>query len=376
MTQIAHLNQLVSQQFSLGSKPSTVKLWVPSTQLTCLQLPPLSAPKKKWPDIIPWQLEDSLLDSPDQYQIVWHQEGSKEPLDVFAIPNTELNHWQLLAQANNVNAVMIVPDFLALSVNLTGWSAHLEGEHVIVRTEQAKGFCCDVDFFWQLLERELQTDESFTIALTSSVGVRLPSNIKGNSRIDVEQHQIDWQTIEPPRQYDLQANSTNIPQQPNAGFAPWRATTVLATVLLFAVSLWLWLAGSYYDASATQLSQVVQRDYQQLFGNQLATAQSAIDAGTRQQQINQVQTQLFQRGAFAKLRDLDLSVSSCTECELMSLNLTDKELELVMTGSDNLRNRFVNLDSRYDLRWQTTDAGSHVLLIMEKSAGKFQGVTQ
>lgn len=363
--QTAHLNQLASQQFSLGSKPSAINLWVPSTQLNCFQLMPLTAPKKKWPEIIPWQLEDSLLESPAQYQIVWHQDNDKQPLDVLAIPKSEINQWQLMARANNVEAVMMVPDCFALPANSSGWTAYLDGNQVTVRTEQAKGFACQKDFFWQLLERELQANDKFTVWMWTATVQELPNEFQTNARVEIEQRQISWETIDPPKSYDLQGGKAKLQQQGD-GFTPWRWTAALTASLVLLSCVWMWLEGNYYQSSASQLSRVVQRDYQQLFGNQLASAELAMDEGVRQQQLNKVQTRLFQQGAFAKLRDVDLALSSCNQCELTSFKIEGEELELRVNGPESLRNRFVSLNTRYDLNWLGSETESHLLTIKSK----------
>lgn len=366
--QTAHLNKLASQQFSLGSKASTISLWVPSTQLNCFELMPLTAPKKKWPEIIPWQLEDSLLESPDQYQIVWHQDNAKQPLNVFAIPKTELNQWQLMARANNVDALLMVPDCFALPVNPSGWAAYCEGDEVIVRTENVNGFACDKNLFWQLIERELQADDKFTVWFWTSTAQALPKEIQTNTRIEIEQRQISWDTVDPPKQYDLQGGMVRSQQPGVSGFTPWRWTAALAALLVVVSCIWMWLAGNYYQSSASQLTRIVQRDYQQLFGNQLNSAELAMDEGMRQQQLNKVQTRLFQQGAFAKLRDVDLALSSCNQCELTAFKVVDDELELRVSGPESLRNRFVSLNTRYDLNWQGSEDEYHLLTIKPKQA--------
>lgn len=366
MTLTAHLNQLVSPKFSLESESTSVSLWVPTTQLNCFQLAPMVAPKKKWPDIIAWQLEEFLLDSPDTYQIVWHQDNVKQPLNVLAVQKKELNQWVSITKEKNINPVVMVPDFFALSVTPSGWTAYVDNDQAIVRTDQAQGFACEHAFFWQLLERELQVDESLNVCLWLALEQVLPEDIQSNTRISIEYRKVNWQKIDPPKYYDL-LSRTPKPQQA-LGLSLWKTPSLLLVCLIMLTCLWAWLAGNHYQKSSAKLAQIVQRDYQQLFGEKIDSPEFAMNEGFNKQQLNQAQVRLFKQGNFAKLRDLDFVLSSCNECELNSLLLKDGEFELSIIGPKKLRNRFVSLANGYHLNWQGSDSNSHQLTLKSMQA--------
>lgn len=366
MSRVAHLNQLASTMLSSDKESAAISLWVPTSQLNCFQLAPLVAPKKKWPDIIPWQLEDSLLESPDNYQIVWHQDNVKQSLAVFAIKKSKLNQWQSVAKQKNVNPVVMVPDCFALPVNPSGWTAYMDDDQVIVRIDQAQGFACDKDFFWQLLERELQVDESLYVCLWVAPEQAVPESVQFSNRIKVEHREVHWQKIDPPKYYDLLSRSHK--PQHSVGLSILKVPSMLFACLIVLGCLWAGLSGLHYQRSSAKLSQVVQRDYQQLFREKLNSPELAMEEGMHKQQSNQDQTRLFQQGSFARLRDIDFILSSCSECELNSLLLKNNQLELALIGPKKLRNRFVSLNNKYHLNWHSSDSSSHQLTLKSKQA--------
>lgn len=368
MQRAAHLHQLASQHLSQSTKPIAVKLWVPSTQLNCFQLKPLVAPKKKWSEIIPWQIEDLLLENPEHYQIVWHQDDSDQSLNVFTIPIGELDQWQLIAQANNCDVVIMVPDCFALPVHGGGWTAYVDGEEVIVRSDIYNGFACEKGLFWQLLERELSADDDFSLCLWLATSADLPVKIQSDQRIEIQQRTLHWEALDPPKQYNLLKGSTQN-QKRFTGITAWRWTASLASILMLVTMIWLWTSINQFQLASSKLSSEVERDFLQLFGTSLLTAESAKEEGLRQQHQKEIQARLFREGIFSRLRDLDLTLSSCNACEVISLKSDGHDFELKLEGPDNLRSKFANLNSRYDLNWQKNDEDIDVLTLTLKSRG-------
>ena len=101
------------------------KLWVPSEKISVQIIDVPTAPRRKWHEIIPWMLEDIVLQnvSDIHYEIIDENSGK---LTLLIISTECLENWQRIAKNASVNAISMAPDYLAVpfAVSYTHLRAH------------------------------------------------------------------------------------------------------------------------------------------------------------------------------------------------------------------------------------------------------------
>ena len=98
---------------SLATDFEMAKLWVPSEKISIQIIDVPTAPRRKWREIIPWMLEDIVLQSVSDihYEIIDENSGK---LTLLIISTECLENWQRIAKNAAVNAISMAPDYLAV----------------------------------------------------------------------------------------------------------------------------------------------------------------------------------------------------------------------------------------------------------------------
>ena len=98
---------------SLATDFEMAKLWVPSEKISVQIIDVPTAPRRKWREIIPWMLEDIVLQnvSDIHYEIIDENSGK---LTLLIISTECLENWQRIAKNAAVNAISMAPDYLAV----------------------------------------------------------------------------------------------------------------------------------------------------------------------------------------------------------------------------------------------------------------------
>ena len=78
-------------------------LWVPSERVTLYLVDIPTAPRREWPELIPWMLEDRLLQGVEEMHFVISDTTAEDQLQVFAVSHQDLK-WQRIAQNAGVSA--------------------------------------------------------------------------------------------------------------------------------------------------------------------------------------------------------------------------------------------------------------------------------
>ena len=99
----------------------------PSEKISVQIIDVPTAPRRKWREIIPWMLEDIVLQnvSDIHYEIIDENSGK---LTLLIISTECLENWQRIAKNAAVNAISMAPDYLAFHLIRTPFQ--LVGERV------------------------------------------------------------------------------------------------------------------------------------------------------------------------------------------------------------------------------------------------------
>jgi type II secretory pathway component PulL len=116
-------------------------LWVPTEEISFHEIPRPAMPERKWPEALPWLLEDRVLAEPSSLAYRWGASHDPTRLVVATVARAALERWELLL-GETYKAARLVPDALALPLEPQRWSVQVEGERCLVRTGTNSGFAC------------------------------------------------------------------------------------------------------------------------------------------------------------------------------------------------------------------------------------------
>ena len=128
-----------------GSDSVQMDLWVPSERVTVHFVDIPTAPRRKWPELIPWMLEDRLLQGVDEMHFVISKTTAEGQLQVFAVSHQDLKEWQRVAQNAGVSAQSMLPDYLPLPWEPERISVGWRDGVCLVRYGVAQGFAASPD---------------------------------------------------------------------------------------------------------------------------------------------------------------------------------------------------------------------------------------
>ena len=122
------LNGLVDPlQSPISEDMDDVNLWIPSERISLHLVDIPSAPERKWPDLLPWILEDRLLQAPEDMHFVVASRTS-EQLQVIAVSRQDLSEWIRIAENAGANGAVVAENVKSRSNN-EGYNA-ANGDYV------------------------------------------------------------------------------------------------------------------------------------------------------------------------------------------------------------------------------------------------------
>lgn len=153
--QTIHLDQL-STQTSLPVEG--VGIWLPSEQISHFQIPLPTAPKRKWQELLPWMLEDKVLEPVENlhFSII---STTATDLEVMALRRSDMDACLEQAAKVEVSLKCAQPDFLALPWKkgeiVMAWRLSGDSRVLVVRTGESSGFAAPEALAEVLVQKEL-----------------------------------------------------------------------------------------------------------------------------------------------------------------------------------------------------------------------------
>ena len=155
-------------------------LWVPSEQVVVRHLVKPSAPKRKWSSVIPWLLEDQLLEAVENMHFVFVENEGAKDLEVLAVSKQDIKSWLVLANNAGMSDFVILPDFLALPWSKGNISVAARGDVLLVRYGCFSGFALPKHLAWVLIAELLEKSESEIALHVAAPMDEIPSEMMGN----------------------------------------------------------------------------------------------------------------------------------------------------------------------------------------------------
>ncbi|HAZ79903.1 MAG TPA: hypothetical protein DCX08_08215 [Porticoccaceae bacterium] len=333
------LNGLVDPlQSPISEDMDDVNLWIPSERISLHLVDIPSAPERKWPDLLPWILEDRLLQAPEDMHFVVASRTS-EQLQVIAVSRQDLSEWIRIAENAGVSAVAMAPDYLALpweeGILSIGWR---EG-NLLVRQSESVGFAASADVGWVLVDSILSTSD---VPLRLSVSIPeadlVPAHL-GNAA-DINQSVVDWKFTSFPAINLMTADFK--PKQKASWWSYWWSVAASMVLMLGCLIGYIYTANQAIEAEAVALEQQLIGHYSSLFNgpkpqpdNVRSLVESSVDDLFGQQKS-------LQSLPIAGLIQLDSIMRVC-ECELVSLSADQNMLKITVTNGLKLSSKTLSI---------------------------------
>lgn len=184
-----HINDLQNQQ-----NPKTtgsVVLWVPAEAIVIHQISQPKAPKRKWPELVAWQLEDRLLQRVEEMHFVIIGQNADDTLDVAAVSKQTIRDWISLADNAHIENYSLIPDYLALPWEEGSITVSQRDDLLLVRNGKSSGFAASPTITWSLLESFIENSPEETALSVFLPDEMVPVALRTNAEFNSSE--LDWQ---------------------------------------------------------------------------------------------------------------------------------------------------------------------------------------
>jgi len=321
-----------------GSDSVQMDLWVPSERVTVHFVDIPTAPRRKWPELIPWMLEDRLLQGVDEMHFVISETTAEGQLQVFAISHKDLKEWQRVAQNAGVSAQSMLPDYLALPWEPERISVGWRDGVCLVRYGAAQGFAASPDMAWIMIDNLLsQQDVPARLSISIPQVEWVPEHLR--EQADINNAGIEWQFADLAKQFNLLTG----PFKPNSGRQlSWLPSAGLGVLMLALSVIYMYIASSNMDAQVTALEKQLVQSYSRLFDGRRPQAQSVRNEA--EQRVDQLfkQRQSLSAKPMAALIALSPLMTNCG-CQLKMLSSENGSLVMHIDNAGKLKERTLNI---------------------------------
>jgi general secretion pathway protein L len=324
-----------------GADVVKMDLWVPSEAVTVHSLDVPTAPKRKWPELIPWMLEDRLLQSVEGVHFVVADQVVDDQLQILVASQSDIQEWQRVAQNSGVLPRAMYPDFLALPWEegriTVGWRDGL----CVVRLGVAQGFAASPEMTWAMLDGLLDQQGDAPPRLSISIpqpGI-IPQRI--SELADINDNPIDWQFSQLPAQFNLLTGNFKT-QASSGGWLQWLPTALLAVLSAVLSAVYIQIASATVSEQISSLETQLTQGYSTLFQGRRPEPDTVRAETEKQLQLLFAQRRGLDSAPVAALIALDKLMVGCG-CQLSSLQTTDNGLLMQIANGAALKERVPNI---------------------------------
>lgn len=328
-----HMNELQQSQVRSHLAGQQCILWVSSAELVMHEIAVPKAPKRKWHELIPWMLEEKLLQAPeDSHFVICGQQDAQ--LSVLVTARQQMQQWQEAAARAGLDDYLLVPDFMALPWHPGQISIARHGEQILIRHGQFKGFAALPDFAWFMLRRLLQQSEATLLLDPGFPQQELPSALQ--SRVQGRLAALDWQRAAVPAGVNLLCGEFRLQKQKPESRA-WLATAALLLLTLGLTFVSLDLQNKRLQSQVDALTERNRAEFFRLFpglsirSGDIRTTLETFISGRFQQRES------LNSPAIRALLAADRVLANCN-CGLESLEWTGEglQLQLPLTAAESV----------------------------------------
>lgn len=352
-----HLFALGIQPGSTDGQSAQAQIWVPSDRISIHRVPVPAAPPRNWPELVPWMIEDRVL-QPIQQMHVCIAGRDGDHLVVFAVDKNDLRDWLDVALNAGFNADCMVPDFLALPWEAGRISVAWRDGVLLVRDGPSSGFAAPVELAWAQLSHLVARPNAPRLSISVPDTEMVPENLRPQADINISE--TDWQFSEMP----VNANLLTGVFRPARNLGSARQWLPSCALLLLAIILtggYLHFSSSVIAKQVNQLEQQRMSSWRALFpGESVGTGDLRGIAETRLQRLFQ-QRESLQAPTMQLLTGLDPMLSNCG-CDVQSLSVDTDGASLVLGNAEQVRAGGLKIPGyRFELRAGSQQTGAWLL---------------
>jgi type II secretion system protein L len=314
-------------------------LWVPSELVSLHLVEPPVAPKRKWAELIPWILEDRLLQPVEEMHFVDCGQNADDQIQVLVVSKLDLQNWQRIAKNSAVTAYGMYPDYLTLTWEVGRISVGWRDGVFLVRYGVVEGFAATPDIAWPMIESILKEHSELRVSLSVPSVELVPEAIIEVA--DINDAELDWQFSPLPSQCNLLKGEYGREFSADALIA-WLPVSVLAAVSIILSVIYFDIANSNLDKQINQLENNLTQGYSRLFKGRRPEANKV--RSEAEKNINYLFEQRTGLNAqpTAGLIALDKLMSGCG-CQLSSLRLSNDTIVMQIENGSALKKRKLNV---------------------------------
>ena len=307
-----------------GQSVDTV--WVPSETVICHRVQVPDVGPKKWREMIPWLLEDRLLETPDQMTFATGDRADDGSVSVACVRRQVIEQWRSELLGEGIEWRRLVPDFFALPWQPGQIACALQGERAVLRWGLDEGAAGTLNFMTQLLSRLMVGSDKQLLVYCDDESLPLPEPF---SDAGVEKIRDLWTRVGDTNLALAQATGV---QRPGRVPLSMKVATALA---LFVGGLWLAgqsLETSRMNAQADYLETQLGEGYRQYTGNvyDLPAADFRAVAGPRLTSGHGLD------GPWSLIDHLADVVDACGKCPVTSLVASVDQAEITLAAGGGL----------------------------------------
>jgi len=334
---VDHIHHLDRHLVNEGEEHRSMALWVPSERVTVHRIDAPTAPQRKWSELIPWILEDRLLQPVEDMHFVIGSvvtEGDNKQVDISVVSKQDMREWLRIADNASVIPTAMVPDYLALPSEEDRISIVWREGHLLVRDSAGNGFSAAPALAWSLVRRLIDAAE---VAPRLSISVPdetlIPEDLLEDA--DINAADIDWQLSELPVSANLLSGEFSLSTKP-ASSNSWLATAALLVLAVVLVFVYLQVSNSALEQRVVGLEKQVSAGFGKVFKGKKAKpekvrASGELLLGNLFKQHESSNTPLMRA-----LVGLEKSMTACN-CDLESLTASDSAVQLELKNASKLQ---------------------------------------
>ena len=321
-----------------GARVDSKSLWVPSERVGLHSIPIPSAPERKWAELIPWMLEDRLLQPIDEMHFVVAGRDDQQ-LHILAVSQQDMREWLRIADNAGVAASTMAPDFMALTwetgIVSVGWREGM----LLVRDGIYSGFAASPNVGWVMLDGILKNSSVMPrLSISLPDEDMVPEHLRETASINSSS--IDWQFTSFPSLNLMSAEFK--PKAVRSVWFHWWPVAASTFAVLFLAVFYLQVASRALEADILTLEQQLLTSHTRVFGGAKPSlsefrsiAESKIDRLFKQQKS-------LQQEPLAGIAALNPFMTAC-QCELHSMIANKSGVQLKLSGGSKLMAKSLNI---------------------------------
>ena len=321
-----------------GARVDSKSLWVPSERVGLHSIPIPSAPERKWAELIPWMLEDRLLQPVDEMHFVVAGRDDQQ-LHILAVSQQDMREWLRIADNAGVAASAMAPDFMALTweagIVSVGWREGM----LLVRDGIYSGFAASPNVGWVMLDGILKNSSVMPrLSISLPDEDMVPEHLREAASINSSS--IDWQFTSFPSLNLMSAEFK--PKAASSVWFHWWPVAVSTFAVLFLAVFYLQVASRALEADVLTLEQQLLTSHTRVFGGAKPSlsefrsiAESKIDRLFKQQKS-------LQQEPLVGIAALNSFMTAC-QCELHSMIANKSGVQLKLSGGSKLMAKSLNI---------------------------------